>query len=145
MSPARTIGILSLTAAAALVPAAASGHRTTARAAATDPPPQLLELRYGYLRSPGTIARSYQVRVKVTDPNGQVVAIRLTTSAGTLRAVRGCGLAGRVNGGTTTAFVPVKLASGLQRVTVVLSSTHCNGRKAGKLQHKTFYRKVLVR
>jgi hypothetical protein len=144
MGYARGIAIITLTAVAALVPQVASGHRV-ARAAAAGPPPQLLELRYGYLRAPGTVGRSYQVRLKVTDPNGQVVGIRLTTSAGTLKAARGCGLAGRVNGGTTTAFIPVRLRSGLQAVTVVLTSTHCNGRKAGALQRKTFHRRVLVR
>lgn len=118
----------------------ATGGLSLAVAATADPPPKLTELKYGKIHQPGTAGRTYQFRVMVNDPNGQVVTIAIDSKAGMLKAKRACGDGGRINGGTTTAYIPAVLPKGAQKVTVTLSSTHCNGKKPGKLQHKTFVR-----
>ncbi|UTI65210.1 hypothetical protein NBH00_03130 [Paraconexibacter antarcticus] len=124
---------------------AASGGLSLAVAATADPPPRLTELKYGKIHQPGTAGRVDQFRLMVNDPNGQVVTITIDSKAGVLKAKRACGAGGRINGGTTTAYIPAVLPKGAQKVTVTLSSTHCNGRKPGRLQRRTFVRYLKVR
>lgn len=116
--------------------AGCGGSADVASTSAPDRGPRLLDLQYGNLRAPGASERLPQVRLRVVDPDGQIIGFGVDG----VHADGGCGLGGRRNGEPVDDYLPMTLSPGRHRLTIVLTSSTCTGDP--RIERRTFTRVV---
>jgi hypothetical protein len=123
---------------------AAATDRHDGRPASRDDKPRLLSVDYGKVRPAGATNAYYALRIRASDPDGQIVSwtyVQLVGTGAGQSAIGdgGCGLSGRRNGHVYDSPMPIdKLRAGIYRFRVTVEDSTCGRDTKSESASRTF-------
>jgi hypothetical protein len=121
---------------------ATASDRHATRVTSRDEKPRVLSVNYGTVRPTGATSAYYALRIRASDPDGQIVSWsyrQLGQSGTSAIADGGCGLGGRRNGQVYDSPLPIKkLGAGIHRFRVTVEGSTCTRRAESQSASRTF-------